>query len=159
MTLKQIIIDRKTRKGESTKITKDGAYWQTSVKFDGGGGDGIGCSGAEVGWYLEVRHYRDGHLRAYINRYTWHQNEGSTNTRTRADDLLECRTQEELIANMQKHSISDDYRGNEPVEVGGWGRGKIAKALPELPDSEKSPDEDDTPVRGSGVETTEKTEE
>jgi hypothetical protein len=141
-TLKDIIVDRKTRKGESTRITKDGAYWETAILFAAEGGDGIGQASSDVSWYLEIRHYRDGHLRGYVNRHTWHQNDGDTNNRTRSDDVLNCTTIEELIVTMQHHVISYDWgREDTPIEVRDWGRGKLAEGLPEIPESEKAPDE------------------
>jgi len=141
-TLKEIAIARKSRKGPADKITQDGAYWlAVEIEIDSGGGGGIGQSGAQVSYLLQVRHYRDGDIRAYITRKTWHQNDGGNNRRTRADDLLDCSTIEELITAMQQHEIESDYCENYKIAVSDYGHKTMITNLPELPESLPAPDE------------------
>jgi hypothetical protein len=140
-TLKEIIIDRKTRKGPATKITKDGAYWETSVCILRDGGDGIGQSSAQIHIYLEIRHYRNEEVRGYINRNFFHQNDGETDNRTRADDVLEATNIEDLIRIIKGHKISSDYGDAWNVETSSQGEDRLRKEIPEMPASEPAPDE------------------
>jgi hypothetical protein len=117
-TLKQICIERKVRKGESAAVTADGAYWlAVDTIINSGGGDGIGQSAADVSYGLKIRHYRSGEIRAYLTRHTWHQNDGNHTDKTRADDLLDCTTIEELRAAIARHEISSDYCEPRPCSV------------------------------------------
>ena len=141
-TLREIAIARKSRKGPADKITQDGAYWlAVEIEIDSGGGGGIGQSGAQVSYLLQVRHYRSGDIRAYITRKTWHQNDGGNNRRTRADDLLDCSTIEDLITAMQQHEIESDYCENYKIAVSGYGHKTMITNLSELPESLPAPDE------------------
>ena len=144
-TLRDIITDRKTRKGQAAKITRDGAYWETAIEINSEGGDGIGQAVSNITWYIEVRHYRAGDLRAYINRHSWHQNSGTRDLRTRADDLLECQTIEDLIQVAESHEVVDrndpcGYR--EEVRVSDRCRERLPDDLPEMAVSLPAPDED-----------------
>ena len=140
-TLRDIIIARKTRKGEADNITKDGAYWETAINLQNGGGNGIGNNGSSVTHYLEVRHYRNGELRGYLNRHLWHQNDGTTHQRTRADNLLDCSTIEELIQTAKKHKIESVYDDSYEIEISNEGEKRLCEGLPEMPASEPAPDE------------------
>lgn len=140
-TLKEIAIDRKARKGESSAITADGAYWlPVNILVSNGGGDGIGCNSPDIDQFLQVRHYRGGEVRCYITRETWHQNHGTHTTRTRADDVLNCETVEDIISTCKRHKFSGDYE-DDPVLITDAGEERLAKELPEMTVSLPAPDE------------------
>jgi hypothetical protein len=143
LTLGQLAISRKARKGPAAKITKDGAYWiAVEAKVDAGGGDGIGNSGAHRRDYFVVRHYRSGELRAYLESRFWHQNSGNRVVRSRCDQVLNCGTIEDILVELQKVTIADDY-GNDWTITDTPYTSYLAKALPELPVHIPAPDEVD----------------
>ena len=137
-TLKEIAIARKSRNGPAARITHDGAYWLAAEPLiASGGGDGVGQNSAHSKYYLDIRHYRSGDLRAYISCHSWHQNDGDTVERTRADDCLEAPTIEDLIACIMGHQISDydDMRDHHIY------RDELIKEFLEMAISLPAPDE------------------
>lgn len=139
-TLKDLTLAKRCRKGQAAAITKDGAYWLAySIAISLDGGDGIGQSEAQIEDKLEVRHYRNNEVRAYLNRHTWHQNDGANNNRTRADQLLECDNLEDLIIQIQRVKINNEYE-IEYFEVSESGKERVAKEIA-LPASLPAPDE------------------
>lgn len=141
-TLKEIIVERKCRKGAADGTTKDGAYWiPVSCKIDCAGGDGIGQNSASISWWLTIRHYRSGEVRAYLVCKSWHQNTGTEREKVRADAVLDCTTIEDLVIAIKKHAITDEYNGESvQVDVDNHFLPEIAKAIPELPESVPGPD-------------------
>ena len=75
-TLKELIEAKKCRKGQSSGITSDGAYWLAiePVKIRSYGGDGVGNNGTNWTHYLELRHYRNGSVECIVECRGWHQN-------------------------------------------------------------------------------------
>jgi hypothetical protein len=144
-TVRDIITNRHIRKGQSTGITSDGAFWIADTgdrdnNLSCGGGDGIGESAEDVGWYINIRHYRNGEVRCYLSRETWHQNEGTRICKTRADDILDAVTIEEVIQLIRSHKIDNGYE-RSVVQLSDEGCDRLRKYLPELPESIPSPDE------------------
>jgi hypothetical protein len=78
--LKEVIIAAKCRKGKAEAITAKGAYWLACppIRTRAFGGDGIGQSSADCSFHLELRHYRDGKVRAVLVANSWHQNHGTS---------------------------------------------------------------------------------
>ncbi len=136
-TVKEIVIDRKIRKGPARKITKDGAYWEVSTCIRSHGGDGFGQNSSDLKDWMDIRHYRSGEIRGYITMEIWHQNDGTNFERTRADDLLDCATIEDIIQAVSGHLINDT-----PCGVSAYGRDQLILEFPELPLAEKSPDDE-----------------
>lgn len=138
MNLQDIAISKKSRKGPAHKITSDGAYWLAiDIKIDANGGDGIGQSAASSKDYFRVRHYRDGSIRAYCERESWHQNSGDSTNRVRCDAALACETIEDLIRTIKGVPMDREYSdcGHSDVYY------DISGELPELPSSLPSPDD------------------
>lgn len=113
-TLKELIIEKKCRKGEAHGTTKRGAYWcpyvrtQYFVVTAGRGGDGIGQSAADITVGLDLRHYRDGTVSAVLVRERYHQNEGTTKQITNADCVLSTTTVEDVVVALKGVSLIDD---------------------------------------------------
>lgn len=100
-----MIVATKCRRGPSAAITKRGAYWLACepVKIRRAGGDGIGQSGADVTFSLELRHYRSGETRAMVKRDAWHQNgsySGGGTTWIDASEILGAPTIEDVIVGL-----------------------------------------------------------
>jgi len=97
-TLGVCVAYKKCRKGKATGTTRDGAYWLVCdpIICRRAGGDGIGNSSADLTYELELRHYRDGEVRAVMVRDAYHQN-GSSRRYRSVPELLECRTVEAVI--------------------------------------------------------------
>jgi hypothetical protein len=150
-TLKEIVIEMKSRKGKPDGVTKDGAYWE-AVKFDFAnlGGDGIGQSGDSINDYIVVRHYRLGEVRCYLERHFWHQNTGTDIEKTRADKLLECTNLEEikqLVATVKINTPNDyfdEQYGKSSEKYFEWydRHDDDFIKLTNIPLMEKSPDEE-----------------
>ena len=68
-TLKEIIVETKCRKGESDGTTKQGAFWFAcdEILIRSFGGDGVGQSSTDLRNYLQLRHYRNGEVKAVVN--------------------------------------------------------------------------------------------
>lgn len=101
-TLKELIEAKKCRKGQSSGITSDGAYWLAiePVKIRSYGGDGIGDNGTSWEHHLQLRHYRIGAVEAVIHARGWHQNRGSINEYYTAP-IGSCETVEYVIARLK----------------------------------------------------------
>lgn len=147
-TLKDLLIEKLIRKGAAHGTTKRGAYW-TPVKGEyfekirRSGGDGIGNSAPDVSFYLELRHFRDGTVKAVIVRVAWHQNgsySGAGTTYADASSVLDCTTAEEVVVALKAISMDEESviseRGSEWITAA-----CIAFGLPE---SAPAPDEEDT---------------
>ena len=99
MTLKELIEDRKCRKGQPYGTTTSGAFWLVcdEIKIRRFGGDGIGQSDAERTNFLQLRHYRDGTVKALARYNVWHQNWGDGDSFYTVP-ILDCETIEEVIS-------------------------------------------------------------
>lgn len=101
-TLKTLVEEAKCRKGAADGTTKRGAYWLACqpIKTRRAGGDGIGNSGADITYLLELRHYRSGEVSAVIHNDSWHQNgshSGGGDSYHQMPAVLDCATVEEVI--------------------------------------------------------------
>jgi len=111
--MKNCIENSKCRRGTADGTTKSGAYWFAcdAIKLRCAGGDGIGQSGADITFWLELRHYRSGECRAVIHRNAWHQNGcygGGGDCYTQMPAILVCATVEDVIVAL-KAGIDDGY--------------------------------------------------
>lgn len=114
MTLRQAIEQARCRQGKAAGTTKDGAYWLACkpTKIRDYGGDGIGQNRADTQNYLELRHYRDGSVRARVNVSASHQNGnrgGAGEWYLNADAVLDCASAEAVIVALK--SIRDEDHG------------------------------------------------
>lgn len=115
-TLKELVIASKCRKGQASGRTKRGAFWVAlCVVTRRCGGDGIGNSGADVTYSLELRHYRDGGVSATIKRDSWHQNSGTDVRYEGCGSVLDCATAEEVVCALKGISFSDFYDHTDHV--------------------------------------------
>jgi len=123
-TLNELIVSAKCRKGASAGTNKHGAFWFACepIIIRRFGGDGIGETDANCVNYLQLRHYRDGSVKAVVNSYSWHQNHGHCDTYRTADNLLDRTTVEDVIvcfkniSDKGSHAYSDS-RKNELTEA------------------------------------------
>lgn len=143
MTLREAIVQALCRHGKAVGTTKDGAYWLASkpIKIRDYGGDGIGQNRADTQNYLELRHYRDGNVRARVNVSASHQNGshgGAGEWYINADAVLDCISAEAVIVALK--GIRDDDHG---AMLGNAYEDDLTKALEEigLPGYEPAPDE------------------
>ena len=142
MTLKELAIARKARKGTAAGITPDGAYWlAVKVDFNIAGGDGIGQSAPAINDYLVVRHYRSGEIRAYAQRESWHRNRGEYQSRMRRDSLLDCSTIEELIQTIESIPLEAGEYEIGHYHVTPPGRQRMIDDLEEMAAALPGPDE------------------
>lgn len=145
-TLKQLVEAAKCRKGEATGTTKAGAFWLAGrVKIRSCGGDGIGQSGSDVNYYLSLRHYRGGEVRAVVSCNVWHENDGSRTTYRTVEELLRCTTVEELEVELKKGVDFDGGGGVETV-YGDYHADDLSEILTGLGMPESAPAPDETPV-------------
>lgn len=139
-TIKELIIAAKCRKGEAYGTTKHGAFWLAvaPINIGGGGGDGIGQSAPNVDHFLQLRHYRDGVVKAMIHRSSWHQNHGHHESYKDAPELLGCSTIEEVFVALKGMEVDD-----RPVYAA-FAKERIEKAMAEfgLPMATPAPDDD-----------------
>ncbi len=142
-TLKELIADRKCRKGAAAGTTKRGAYWLACepIKIRSYGGDGIGQSAPDIDHHLELRHYRSGEIRAMVCRNARHQNSG-TSTRYSPAELLDCTTSEQVIVALKGSQVECGYDYSEHA-YSDYFADSLTKTLAALgmPDSEPAPDE------------------
>ena len=100
-TLKDLVIEKKCRKGPSAGATAGGAYWEAlTVITRRCGGDGFGQSAPDITWRLFLRHLRDGTVQATLRHYRWHQNgeySGGGSSYYGVDAVLGCTTAEEVL--------------------------------------------------------------
>jgi hypothetical protein len=142
-TLKEIVIDRKCRKGIAAGTTKRGAFWLACepIKTRAAGGDGIGLNAPRVIYDLQLRHFRSGEVRAVIRRDSWHQ-DGSNGATSQdwgdANAVLDCSTIEEVVVALKGTSLF-----NSPVVEDDLVGRDLTARLRELglPDAERAPDE------------------
>lgn len=137
-TLKELIIDRKCRKGESVGTTKSGAFWLACdpIRIRSFGGDGIGQSARNCDNYLQLRHYRSGEVKAVVNYHSWHQNSGTHDSYISVP-ILDCTTVEDVIVILK--GVSDD----DTAAYSNWGEGNLTKALVGLGMAESLPAPDE----------------
>jgi hypothetical protein len=104
-TLKELVVEKKCRKGPAFGTTKNGAFWMAvePIKIRGFGGDGVGNNPSSRTNYLQLRHYRDGAVKAVVNWRSWHQNAGDSNEYVTVD-ILDCITIEEVVVSLKKAS-------------------------------------------------------
>lgn len=143
MTLREIAVNRASRKGKAAGITADGAYWiPIKIAILIGGGDGIGQSQPVIEDSLVVRHYRNGELRAYAERESWHHDHGgSSYSRMRRDTLLDCSTVEEIVHILVSIPLESGEYESGRFTVTPKGKERLAKELSEMPFAEPGPDE------------------
>lgn len=108
-TIKQLIEDKKCRKGPPAGITKSGAYWLAihPIEIRSYGGDGIGQNDASLDNTLILRHYRDGGVFATVAFKSWHQNRGSRTEHVTVNSILDCTTVEQVIVALKSMSLDD----------------------------------------------------
>ena len=140
-TLRDIVASRKIRKGEPARITRDGAYWIIKTDINACGGDGIGQSPPIENTYLTVRRYRSGEMRAYLSIEWYHQHDGDSKVITRADDVLDASTIEELIQLIKSHKIVIEYGDPLPVVVTAEGGCRLRLEYSEMIYMLPAPDE------------------
>ena len=135
-TLKEIVEDCHCRKGKSDGITKRGAYWLACdpIVCRQSGGTGCGQSSPEVTYYLQIRHYRSGEVRALVHRDAWHQNgiySGAGDIYTSVPEIAAATTVEKVISALM---AADAYSSRHYQEL------ESALRFIGLPLSEPSPD-------------------
>lgn len=142
-TLAQLVVGQRCRKGKAAGVTKSGSYWMAaqSDAFDwigGYGGDGIGNNGPAVKTFLELRHYRDGTVRAFVRRESWHQNTGDRIEYVNASRILPCTTIEDVEAALLGLTDSHEMPVYETYH-----RSSLLKVLSVfgMPESATAPDE------------------
>ncbi len=149
MTLREAIVQAHCRQGKAAGTTKDGAFWRVikgtadnkRIKIRTYGGNGIGQSSASVDNWLELRHYRDGAVRARVHVDAWHVNgarSGAGDWWLNADAILDFTTAEAVIVALkgirsEDHgpAYSDMYESELTTAL--WALG--------IPASEPAPDE------------------
>ena len=109
-TLGELIVDSKCRKGTADGTNKRGAYWLAAepIVIRRYGGDGIGNGGADCTNYLELRHYRTGDVSAVLHGHWWHQNGSRPDVYERFDELLACKTVEDMIVALKGVKVDED---------------------------------------------------
>ena len=126
MTLKDLVLAKRVRRGPPHKITSDGKYW-FGLEV---------CAAAnpvEVPsvWFV-VRHYEDNSLRAYCETRSF---AGVNITRNRCDEALTAASIEELMVVINSMS---DIKSHFQRQL----RSALLKALPALPTKLAAPDEE-----------------
>jgi hypothetical protein len=113
------VSELKCRKGAASGTTKRGAFWLACepLVLRKCGGDGIGGSGPDVTYTLELRHYRDGDVQAMIHRCSWHQNNGEYNGFVSCQQLLPLKTVEDVICALkgERFTLDNDYDVSDHV--------------------------------------------
>lgn len=143
-TLKNIIEAMKIRKGPAHGTTKRGAFWTPSKDryiacLRWTGGDGIGQSSPDVHFYLEIRHFRSGEMRAIVVRDAYHQNgeyAGAGKSVTDVTPVLDAQTAEDALVVLKGIRTQS---GESVVDVG---KDLVAVLVGlGLPDAMPAPDE------------------
>lgn len=128
-TLKELIIDKKCRKGESSGTTKRGAFWLAAepCKIRSYGGDGVGQNSPDRWHKLHLRHFRSGEVQAIIHCESWHQNGsysgGGESSWFDVSRILECSTIEDVIVCLKSencgetHAYADFFREKLEAEL------------------------------------------
>ena len=144
-TLKELIVASKCRRGQSKGKTKSGAFWRAAdIRTRSFGGDGIGNSGASQTVDLELRHFRDGDVKALLIWSSWHQNGGADDVHCDAGAILDCTTVEGVIAVLKGIKIRDDgWHDSSTHAYSDYFEDDLTNALNELglPTAGPAPDE------------------
>lgn len=115
MTLEEAVKALKCRKGPSAGITKRGAYWLAArpVLIRRFGGDGVGNNAADRRIFMEVRHFRDGHVRFTLHEDALHENGtyGGAGDWWTTVELGGCRTAEEIKVILSGATVSATEHG------------------------------------------------
>lgn len=136
--LEELIVAAKCRKGTSAGTTKQGAFWLacTPTLIRSFGGDGIGQASTDWRNYLQLRHYRNGEVKAVVNYHGWHQNQGTSDS-YRTVQILDCTSIEDVIV------ILKGVIHNETSAYSDWGKDNLTAALSELGMIESAPAPDE----------------
>ena len=126
-TLKELVIARKCRKGNPCATTKQGAFWLAceGIKIRSFGGTGIGNSSPLRKNYLQLRHFRDGSVRAAVNFQSYHKNTGMENVYCNVD-IDSCSTVEDVIVRLkgisskEMNAYSDHFKGHLAMRLKRW---------------------------------------
>lgn len=117
-TLREAVEQSHVRSGKSNGTTRRGAYWLAcdEIVLREAGGDGIGQSGPDITYYLQIRHYRGGEVRAVVHQAARHQNGSWSGAGDwyRAVDLGDCATIEDVVV-VLKGGI--DFHGGDGRET------------------------------------------
>lgn len=148
MNLKEAIEHAHCRKGAADGTTKAGAYWLAlaPICIRSWGGDGIGQSAPSHDQYLELRHYRDGAVRAKLHHTAWHENGewsgGGVSTYIDAGAILGATTVEQVIVLLKVMRCHDEYQSGHAVYSDRF-EAKLTEALVSLglADALPAPDE------------------
>jgi hypothetical protein len=100
-TLKEIVIERKCRRGQADGTTRNGAYW-------------VAAECVTRKWTLELRHHRDGVVRATMCKHAWHQDgaySGGGDWYYGIDAVLGATTVEDVIVSL-KAGVRDKETGD-----------------------------------------------
>ncbi len=98
-TLKECVIEQKCRKGPAEGTTRSGAFWMACkpIHIRRYGGNGVGNGAADCSNHLELRHYRNGDVKAVVHGHYWHQNGAGPDDYMSVPALLDCSTVEQVI--------------------------------------------------------------
>ena len=112
------------------------------IKIRSFGGDGIGQGARDCTNTLELRHYRDGAVRARVHMHAWHQNgsySGAGDWYSNADIVLTCQSVEAVIVNLKNISVDETRAYSDSCEE------ELAETLEGLGllEAEPAPDEAD----------------
>lgn len=146
MTVREAIEQAHCRQGKAAGTTKDGAYWLAceAIPLRSYGGDGIGQSAPSMTSELELRHYRNGMVRARCHFTSWHQNGsysgGGDSQYVGADKILGCETAEDVIVALKDLRYGAGYDSGTPVY--GYGA-HVAECLAALGIREAAPTPDE----------------
>ena len=142
-TLKEIIVERKCRKGPPAGTTKHGAYWLACepIMTRSAGSASASQEAPSVIYELQLRHFRSGEVRAVIHRNVWRQGgtqSGAAQDWGDANAVLGCSTIEEVVVALKGISMNDSAVVEDYLIPR-----DIAKRLRDLglPDSAPAPDE------------------
>jgi len=117
MTLSEIIESQHCRRGKAAGTTKHGAFWNAceNICIRSYGGDGIGQNASDKAHDLQLRHYRDGRVKATVRVWTWHQNHGHHHTYVAVPSVLACDTVEGVIVALKAIRVDDQYGDGVPA--------------------------------------------
>jgi len=135
-TLKEMIIERKLRKGPAHDTTKRGAYWTQDESHYFAT---LRRSGGDVSHLLDFRHYRSGDVTAIIVADAYHQNgssSGGGKSYVDANRILDCTTIEDVMVVLKALSSDEGavvgFACDIEEKLAAWG---MPEALP-APDDE-----------------------
>lgn len=101
------------------------------------GGDGIGNIAADCKHYFEIRHFRDGTVRAHVRGHYWHQNGATDDAFARCDEVLGCETVEDVVCRLKGVSVEGVHAYSDQFEE------KLTAALVDLGLEESLPAPDE----------------